>query len=162
MTSPNVLLSEALQLEVGGKFNTFYWNISNKININFLILIYSKRTLAWRCQIISTIWSGTSVNSRQLEYFSCPGLFEYVQFGIHNWNACECWTYVSFRYEIILNLFPFLICQRSKSSHIFFLNAFILFLGRLPFIKANKFVIAEMDPIVAFVNTKVDITKNFI
>ena len=119
MTSPNVLLSEALQLEVGGKFNTFYWNISNKININFLILIYSKRTLAWRCQIISTIWSGTSVNSRQLEYFSCPGLFEYVQFGIHNWNACECWTYVSFRYEIILNLFPFLICQRSKSSHIF-------------------------------------------
>ena len=117
MTSPNVLLSEALQLEVGGKFNTFYWNISNKININFLILIYSKRTLAWRCQIISTIWSGTSVNSRQLEYFSCPGLFEYVQFGIHNWNACECWTYVSFRYEI--NLFPLLICQRSKSSHIF-------------------------------------------
>ena len=120
MTSPNVLLSEALQLEVGGKFNTFYWNISNKIYINFLILIYSKRTLAWRCQIVSTIWSGTSVNSRQLEYFSCPGLFEYVQFGIHNWNACECWTYVSFRYEIILNLFPFLICQRSKSSHIFF------------------------------------------
>ena len=120
MTSPNVLLSEALQLEVGGKFNTFYWNISNKININFLILIYSKRTLAWRCQIISTIWSGTSVNSRQFEYFSCPGLFEYVQFGIHNWNACECWTYVSFRYEIILNLvLPFLICQRSKSSHIF-------------------------------------------
>ena len=120
MTSPNVLLSEALQLEVGGKFNTFYWNISNKININFLILIYSKRTLAWRCQIISTIWSGTSVNSRQLEYFSCPGLFEYVQFGIHNWNACECWTYVSFRYEIILNLvLSFLICQRSKSCHIF-------------------------------------------
>ena len=30
------------------------------------------------------------------------------------------------------------------------------FSGRLPFIKANKFVIAEMDPIVAFVNTKVD------
>ena len=120
MTSPNVLLSEALQLEVGGKFNTFYWNISNKININFLILIYSKRTLAWRCQIISTIWSGTSVNSRQFEYFSCPGLFEYVQFGIHNWNACECWTYVSFRYEIIFNLvLSFLICQRSKSCHIF-------------------------------------------
>ena len=29
------------------------------------------------------------------------------------------------------------------------------FPGRLPFIRANKFVVAEMDPIVAFVNTKV-------
>lgn len=42
----------------------------------------------------------------------------------------------------------------------FFLKAnyfsyFTLILGRLPFIRANKFVIAEMDPIVAFVNTKV-------
>ena len=27
--------------------------------------------------------------------------------------------------------------------------------GRLPFIKAGAFVIAEMDPIVAFVNNKV-------
>ena len=35
-------------------------------------------------------------------------------------------------------------------------NKFIFnFPGRLPFIRANKFVVAEMDPIVAFVNTKV-------
>ena len=27
--------------------------------------------------------------------------------------------------------------------------------GRLPFIKAGAFVVAEMDPIVSFVNTKV-------
>ena len=26
--------------------------------------------------------------------------------------------------------------------------------GRLPFIRANKFIIAEVDPIVSFVNTK--------
>ena len=28
--------------------------------------------------------------------------------------------------------------------------------GKVPFIKAGKFVIAEMDPIVSFVNTKVN------
>ena len=89
-----------LKLEVSSTYVFVKYFLSN----HFLILLYSKRTLAWRCQIVSTIWSGTSVNPRQLEYFSCPGLFEYVQFGIHNWNACECWTYVSIRYRTILNL----------------------------------------------------------
>ena len=34
--------------------------------------------------------------------------------------------------------------------------------GRLPFIRANKFIIAEVDPIVSFVNTKgITLTGNF-
>ena len=41
----------------------------------------------------------------------------------------------------------------SQAKPLFFLLS--NFPGRLPFIRANKFVIAEMDPIVAFVNTKV-------
>ena len=32
----------------------------------------------------------------------------------------------------------------------------IFFLGKVPFVRANNFVIAELDPIIGFINTKVN------
>lgn len=99
MTSPNVLLSEALQLEVGA----------------------------------TEPWPG------DVQLFQ-P--FEVEQVLIHdNANILAVQAFLN-----MCNL-EYTIEMRANAEH-------MSPSGRLPFIKANKFVIAEMDPIVAFVNTK--------
>jgi len=99
MSSPNVILSEALQLEVGA----------------------------------SEPWPG------DVQLFQ-PFEVEQVLLP-DNANILAVQSFLN-----MTNL-EYMIEMRANAEH-------MSPSGRLPFIRANKFVIAEMDPIVAFVNTK--------
>ena len=63
-------------------------------------------------------------------------------------------SYKDCRLYLILKLDSFL---KLKVLKVIFKEHTFPYLGKVPFIRANNFVIAEMDPIVGFVNTKVQI-----
>ena len=118
MSSPNVILSEALQLEVGASEP---WpgdvQLFQPFEVEQVLLPDNANILAVQSFLNMTNLEYMIEMRANAEHMSPSGKIA----------------------QVVLKLIKFI-------SN---------FPGRLPFIRANKFVIAEMDPIVAFVNTKV-------
>ena len=57
--------------------------------------------------------------------------------------------------RFIYLLWSILACK-VHFKHWLLLTYGIFFLGKVPFVRANNFVIAELDPIIGFINTKVN------